>query len=451
MIDLSEVLEQIDSAPEGPETAAFFDFDGTIIDGFSVLAVLVDRGRRLDIAPAEVIRLLWAGIGAATGEGGFPNVLKAAVRELAGTPRAELDELGARLLQGTLGATLYPEAWCLVAAHHQRGHTVAVASSALPFQVEPLAEELGISNVLCTRFVERDGVMTGEVDGDILWGRGKAEAVRKFAAESGIDLAACFGYANGNEDIDFLSAVGRPRPINPSSGLATAAEERGWPVLRFEPRARPGLSSVVRTVAAYAGMASAVGAGVGIGLFNRSRSDAVNLTVTLGSETALGLAGIDVRISGEEHLWAQRPAVFIFNHQSWLDGLIVRRLLGRDVTVEADVSRAVAQLAGGRSVAVAPEATRSPTPRVGGFDDGVFRMAMRAGLPVVPVVLRNAGQLLGRGRTFLRSGTLDVAVLPSIAVEDWAVKDLGRRVTEVRDLFVKTLADWPASGRNGDA
>lgn len=476
MIELNDVLAEIDEAPEGPSTAAFFDFDGTIIDGYSALAALGDRARHFDIAPAEVVRLVLAGVGAATGDGGFPDVMREAVRELAGERQGDLDELGARLLKGRLGGALYPEAWRLVAAHRQRGHTVVIASSALPFQVEPLAAEMGIDHVLCTRLAQSDGVMTGEVDGPILWGSGKADAVRVFAAEADLALGECFGYANGNEDIDFLSVVGRPRPVNPGSTLTQAAEERGWPTMRFEPRARPGLANVVRTVAAYGAMASAFGAGLGIGLVNRSRRDALNLTISMGSEAALGLAGIKVKVWGPEHLWEQRPAVFIFNHQSRLDGLIVMKLLrsdvtgvakkesakqpgfaplawlanmavidGQDTTRPADaMAPVVERLAQGYSIAVSPEETRSSTPKVGTFEKGAFHMAMQGGVPIVPIVIRNAGELLWRGSTFMRSGTLDVAVLAPISVDRCGVAGLGARVAETRELFVRTLAAWPS-------
>jgi putative phosphoserine phosphatase/1-acylglycerol-3-phosphate O-acyltransferase len=81
---------------------------------------------------------------------------------------------------------------------------------------------------------------------------------------------------------------------------------------------------------------------------------------------------------------------------------------------------------------------------VGTFKKGAFHMAMQGGVPVVPIVIRNAGELLWRGSTFMRSGTVDVAVLPPVSVEDWTVADLGRRVAETRQMFVRTLAEWPS-------
>ena len=49
-------------------------------------------------------------------------------------------------------------------------------------------------------------------------------------------------------------------------------------------------------------------------------------------DLATSLAGIDLRVEGEEHLWSNRPAVFIFNHQSALDAILMLKLVRRDLT-----------------------------------------------------------------------------------------------------------------------
>jgi len=68
---------------------------------------------------------------------------------------------------------------------------------------------------------------------------------------------------------------------------------------------------------------------------------------------------------------------------------------------------------------------------------------MQAGVPIVPIVMRNAGDVLWRNSVFVRSGTIDVAVLEPISVERWKVEELRLRVPEVRQRFVDTLEHWP--------
>jgi HAD superfamily hydrolase (TIGR01490 family) len=476
MTDVNARIAEVDESPRGRRIAAFFDFDGTLIDGYSALAMMQHRVRNLDVSPWEMARLMTVGLEAATGRADFDQFMRVGVRAFRGRDAGDVDELGERLLRSALGGALYPDAWRLVAAHHRRGHRVVIASSALPFQVEPLARELSIEDVLCTQLADNDGILTGEIEGPILWGAGKAAAVKQFARGHRIDLNRSFAYGNGGEDVEFLSLVGRPRPINPASELARTAEEHGWPVTRFAPAAgRAGILDVTRTLGAYGGLAVAFGAGLGVGLLNRSRRDAVNLTMSAGSEVALSIAGVRLNVIGEENLWSERPAVFIFNHQSFLDGFVVMKLLRENVTgvAKKEVARqpgfgqfaklanmalvdrgntgrakealapVVDRLREGYSIAISPEGTRSATPRIGAFKKGAFHMAMQGGVPIVPIVIRNAGELLWRGSTFIRPGTIDVAVLPPISVADWTTDGLGDRVAAVRELFVATMATWP--------
>jgi HAD superfamily hydrolase (TIGR01490 family) len=478
MSTIDALITEVQTSPRGRKIAAFFDFDGTLIDGYSALAMMQHRARTRDLSPLEAARLMLVGLEAVVGIADFERFMRVGVQAFRGREASDLAELGQRLLLTALGGSLYPDAWRLVTAHQERGHRMVIASSALPFQVEPLAHEIGIEDVLCTRLAETDGVLNGEIDGPILWGTGKADAVEQFAVREGIDLSRSFAYGNGTEDLEFLERVGRPRPVNATAELERAAVDHGWPVSQFTPTpGRPGLTTVARTFGAYGGMLASFGAGLGVGLLNRSRRDAVNLTMGMGSDVALALAGIRLNVTGEEHLWSHRPAVFIFNHQSILDGFVVMKLLREDVTgvAKKEVAKqpgfgqfarlanmafvdrgdpgsarqalapVVERLREGYSIVIAPEGTRSATPAVGRFKKGAFHMAMQGDVPIVPIVIRNAGELLWRGSTFMRSGTLDVAVQAPISVSNWKTHELNERVAEVRQLFVSTMARWPTA------
>ena len=465
------------SGPSGPQIAAFFDFDGTLIDGYSAGAFLKDRARRGDLSLSEAAKLLRTGLDARAGRADFDHFMRVGVQAFRGHDARNLDRLGRRMLRGTLGGLLFPEMLEILGAHRRRGHTIAIASSALAFQVEPIAVELGIEHILCTRLESVGDIYTGRVEGPILWGPGKAAAVCDFANLAGVDLEQSYAYGNGDEDIDFLRTVGHPRPVNPKPELAALAEREGWPVRHFGSRGRPSLASVARTAAAYGGMATAFGAGLGVGLLTHSRRDAVNVTTSVGSDVTLALAGIRLNVTGALNLIAQRPAVFIFNHQSILDGFILMKLLREDMTgvakkevasqpgfgqfarlanmafidrgntdqAKVSLQPVVERLRQGYSIAISPEGTRSATPAVGRFKKGAFHMAMQGGVPIVAVVIRNAGELLWRGSKVMRSGTVDVHVHEPISVADWTLDTLDERIGEVRALFVRTLEDWPTA------
>ena len=456
---------------------SFFDFDGTLIDGYSLSAFARHHLRSLQIAPADLGRMLLTGLRGVTTEEDFERFTVLGMRAWAGRSEDELAELGERLFVQAISGSLYPEGWRLVQAHQRAGHTVVLASSATRFQVEPAARAMGVEYILVSPVEIVNGICTGRPGGPLLWRAGKATAVRTFAAAHDIDLPASYAYSNGDEDVPFLRTAGRPRALNPGRDLEAAARRYGWPVARFRSRGRTGAGDIARTAAGLAGLIGGFTTGAALGAVTGSRREAVDLGTTLAGELGSVLAGVRLDVRGAEHL-AARPAVFLFNHQSQLDVLILAKLLrggftgvakkelahspgfglmfrladvafvDRHDTAQARkaLEPAVQKLRDGISLAIAPEGTRSATPALGPFKKGAFHVAMQAGVPIVPIVIRNSGELMWRGATTIHAGTVQVAVLPPVPTTGWVAGDLDARVHEIRGQYLVTLANWPAAG-----
>jgi HAD superfamily hydrolase (TIGR01490 family) len=471
-----DLIAAVQAGPRGPQIGAFFDFDGTLIDGYSLSAFARHHLRSLQVTPADLGRMLLTGIRGVTSEEDFEQFTVLSMHTWAGRSEDELAELGERLFVQGISGSLYPEAWRLVEAHQRAGHTAVLASSATRFQVEPTARAMGVSHILVSPVEIVNGICTGRPGGPLLWRAGKAAAVRAFAGEHGIDLPQSYAYSNGDEDVPFLQTAGRARAINPGRHLAEAARHYGWPVTRFRSR-RAGVTDIARTAAGLAGMLGGFTAGVVLGAATGSRREAVDLGTTLAGELGSVLAGVRLDVHGAEHLEA-RPAVFLFNHQSQLDVLILAKLLRGGFTGVAkkelannpgfglmfrlaDVAfvdrqdnaqarkalePAVQKLRDGISLVIAPEGTRSATPALGPFKKGAFHVAMQAGVPIVPIVIRNSGELMWRGATTIHAGTVQIAVLPPVATEGWDPVGLDEHVHWVRGQYLATLANWPAHG-----
>jgi putative phosphoserine phosphatase/1-acylglycerol-3-phosphate O-acyltransferase len=473
----ADAIAAIEAGPKGPDIGAFFDFDGTLIDGYSATAYFTDRFRRREMRldeAVDIVRVLWRGD---MDEREFADVISKAVVELAAHPEQEVIELWSRLFKEKIARLLFPEAWSLVKAHQKMGHTVAIATSATRYQAAPIAEELGIEHLLCTRATVRDGRLTGGVEGAPLWGAGKAAAVCDFATGHGIELARSYGYANGNEDIAFLKTVGHATAVNPKPALIEAAQRAGWTMLRFPARRKASLATRARSLGAYCALTATSLGGLAYAVASGKKRRAAELVSAISSDVMLAITGVEVETQGEHHLWAHRPALFLFNHQSTVDGYVLLTLLRRGFTgiAKKEVAKmpllgqilraldfafidrgntgsskeamqpAVDRLRHGMSVVIAPEGTRSLTPRLGQFKKGAFHIAMQAGAPIVPVVIRNTYEVMPRGSLLFRPGTVQVCALPAIDVTTWKVEDLDRHVADVQALFQRTLDDWPAA------
>ncbi|MET0728228.1 MAG: HAD-IB family hydrolase [Acidimicrobiales bacterium] len=465
-------VAEIEASPEGPEIGAFFDFDGTLIAGYSASHLHSARLRSRDVSLGELGRTLGFAVNAGLGRAGFEDLLKIGAEAWKGRAHDDLEEMGERLFQQKISDIIFPEARELVRAHLERGHSVVLSSSATEYQAEPVARYLGVGHVLCNRFGKHDGVLTGDVEQPVIWGPTKASVVQQHAADHGIDLARSYFYADGDEDTALMYLVGHPRPTNPGKKLERVAKARGWPTLRFTSRSSSSLGNRVKQLAGLAALAPVAAGGAAVGLARRDLHAGVNFSTSRWLSAVFAINGVKLRVVGREHLSAQRPAVFVFNHRNNVDVLIAASLVERDFAAVARKElanelflRAAGKLAEvtfadrgegpdalkpledmvskGRSILVAAEGARVDTTTVGPFEAGAFRVAMGAAIPIVPIVIRNAELIAGPTAATMVPGVVDVAVLPPVTVEGWSDETFDEHVAEVRQLFLDTLAGWP--------
>lgn len=219
-------------------------------------------------------------------------------------------------------------------------------------------------------------------------------------------------------------------------------------------------------------MPLAVIAGLPVLLFTCSRRRMVNFCTGLWADMSSALIGMKVHVSGQEHLSSPRPAVFILNHQSNADGFLVAKLIRRDIAYLGKselarqpvrgrlmrmgglimVDRQDASKAGAAmqamikairtrqlSAAIFPEGRRSQSLELGKFRKGAFLTAMRARVPIIPIVIHNSIDAQPKGEKLYRPATVRVDVLPAIDVSEWKVKSLDRHIAEVRVSYLQVL------------
>ena len=130
---------------------------------------------------------------------------------------------------------IYPQMLDEVRSHQEAGRPVFIVSAAGNELVSMLAFVLAMDGGIGTAYaVGPDGRMTGDLDGPFMYGDGKVEAMRRFAADHEIDLAGSYAYSDSESDLPMLRAVGNPVVVNPDASLAETARAEGWRVMRFE-------------------------------------------------------------------------------------------------------------------------------------------------------------------------------------------------------------------------
>ena len=321
-------------------------------------------------------------------------VTRQAARAAAGWSQAAVRAAGEAAAEVLVGRVPH-RARAEIERHRADGRVLALATTTPHDLIEPLAARLGLDAVVATRYQESDGVYTGGIEGEFVWGRGKERAVRAWAAESEVDLAESHAYSDSWYDIPLLSMVGHPHVVNPDPRLMAYAAVRRWPVHHFD--LPPGVPKIVGVEPQRALLAV-----VRPEMFPYAR----------------------FRLEGVDQIPATGPALVVANHRSYFDvvALVLTfarrgrpvRFLGKKEVFDAPVVGPVARALGGISVdrgsgsaeplqaalaaleagelvAILPQGT---IPRGPAFFDpelkgrhGAVRLAVMAGVPVVPVGL----------------------------------------------------------------
>ncbi len=251
--------------------AAFFDLDRTLMAGSSAYhfgRAMHKAGHmtRRQIARDAVDQIRFRVQGATDAA---VNVLLVRVLEgIKGHRVVDLARMTPDVLAGIL-PRVYPQMLDVVRSHQDAGRPCYIATAASEPAADILARALAMDGAFGTRWEMNDGVYTGRLDGPFAYGEGKAQALRRFAAEHDIDLAQSWAYTDALSDLPMLEAVGHPVAVNPDAGLAALARRESWEVLRFEK-----LGARLRVAGAVLAAAAVGGSGSWLAARHRERAHA---------------------------------------------------------------------------------------------------------------------------------------------------------------------------------
>ena len=194
-----------------------------------------------------------------------------------------------------------------------------------------------------------------------------------------------------------------------------------------------------------------------------------------GAGMGMALAGIRFKVSGREHVPIERGVVFCANHQSNVDPPVLFRAVHPRLRVlykqEIDripvlarafrmagfipidrhnkeaamrsIDQGAASLRAGHSFLIFPEGTRSKTDELLPFKKGGFRMAIKAGAPIVPVAISGGRAAMVKGSAIIRPVTLTVRIGNPVETRDVHVEDRDKLIERVRQQIATLLAEGP--------
>lgn len=169
------------------------DVDSTLIQGEVIEMLAAHAGCEAEVA-AVTERAM-------RGEIDFEESLRQRVARLEGVPASALDDVHASLVYT-------PGARTLVRSLKRLGYRFALVSGGFTQIIERIADDLGIDYVAANELEVVDGRLTGKVVGPVVDRAGKAEALRRFAADARVGLKNTVAIGDGANDLDMLAAAG---------------------------------------------------------------------------------------------------------------------------------------------------------------------------------------------------------------------------------------------------
>lgn len=191
----------------------------------------------------------------------------------------------------------------------------------------------------------------------------------------------------------------------------------------------------------------------------------------LWGRTAILANGVKVEIEGMEHLETGTPYVFMSNHQGGYDILALLAVLpgqliwlvkkelfsipffgramalagyisldreGTRQTAEA-MNKAARNIRDGMSVVIFPEGSRSPDGFIQPFRKGGFTLAIKAGVPIVPLAISGTRDIMAKESWAVHPGRIQILIDPPIETKNHSMGDRETLMNEVRETIIRNF------------
>lgn len=211
---------------------ALFDLDNTLLGGDSDHAwgeFLCQKGIVDTTAYRDANDRFYAAYQAGTLD--IRAYLAFALTPLVGEEPQTLAEWHSEFMRKHIAPMRLAKADALLDQHRRQGDTLLIITATNRFVTGPIAQWLGVDNLLATDPAMQDDRYTGAVDGIPCFREGKVTRLHTWLTQTGHTLEGSYFYSDSHNDLPLLEAVTHPVAVDADAELTRVARERGWPVI----------------------------------------------------------------------------------------------------------------------------------------------------------------------------------------------------------------------------
>ena len=213
---------------------AIFDLDNTILNGdsdYSMINYLVDISlldKAAKLKNDEFIKDYQQG------QLDFNQYTNFALKPYIGKTQDEINEIILPFVERIIEPMINVFALKLIHDHHDKGHTILLASATNELIVKPIAQRLDINNVIGTMVKFENEKCSGEFIPPSAIGVGKLKLVESWMQANQYDsFSGVTFYSDSINDLPLMEAVEFPKAVNPDIKLESISHKRGWEVIHL--------------------------------------------------------------------------------------------------------------------------------------------------------------------------------------------------------------------------
>ena len=211
---------------------AIFDLDNTLLSIDSDHAwgeFLVEQGAVDPVAYREANERFLADYNAGTLD--MAAFLEMALKPLAENTPEQLAAWHQQFMASKIEPHILPKAEELLARHRTKGDTLLIITATNRFITGPIAERLGVDDLIAVEPEMVNGRYTGRVDGVPSYREGKVIRLQAWLEAQDLTMDGAWFYSDSHNDLPLLRKVDNPVAVDPDSALDQVAEERNWRIM----------------------------------------------------------------------------------------------------------------------------------------------------------------------------------------------------------------------------
>jgi len=119
----------------------------------------------------------------------------------------------------------------LLQKHREAGDYLLIITATNLFVTEPIAQELGVDDIIATEPEVIDGQYTGKIAGIPSFQEGKVKRLAAWLEEKGLSLDGSYFYSDSHNDLPLLKQVDNPVAVDADETLTAYAQQHNWPII----------------------------------------------------------------------------------------------------------------------------------------------------------------------------------------------------------------------------